>query len=159
MVDTLIVDGYNIIHAIPELENELNESLMSARRALSEALSRYQAGERSIKKIYVAYDSKDGTGDIEDMGLVKNIYAPKNSNADKEIVSMLKAAKNPKRIAVLSRDNFVINHARAMGVDILSLNKFLKKITTAKKENSRHRLSDEDKDEITRELKNIWNIK
>ena len=63
MVDTLIVDGYNIIHAIPELENELNESLMSARRALSEALSRYQAGERSIKKIYVAYDSKDGTGD------------------------------------------------------------------------------------------------
>src|SRR3989338_2501055 len=123
MVDTLIVDGYNIIHAIPELENELNESLMSARRALSEALSRYQAGERSIKKIYVAYDSKDGTGDIEDMGLVKNIYAPKNSNADKEIVSMLKAAKNPKRIAVLSRDNFVINNARAMGVDILSLNK------------------------------------
>ena len=159
MVDTLIVDGYNIIHAIPELENELNESLMSARRALSEALSRYQAGERSIKKIYVAYDSKDGTGDIEDMGLVKNIYAPKNSNADKEIVSMLKAAKNPKRIAVLSRDNFVINHARAMGVDILSLNKFLKKITTAKKGNSRQRLSDEDKDEITRELKNIWNIK
>jgi len=159
MIEVLIVDGYNIIHAIPELENELSKSLMSARHALSEALSRYQAGERSIKKIYIAYDSKDGTGDIEDMGLVKNIYAPKNSNADKEIVNMLKNAGNPKRIAVLSKDNFVTNHARAMGASVLSLNKFLKKITTAKKSFVRPRLSDEEKDEITGELKRVWGIK
>ncbi len=159
MVNTLIVDGYNIIYAIPELENELNKSLMSARRALSEALSRYQAGERSIKRIYVAYDSRDGIGDIEDMGLVKNVYAPKASNADSEIVKMLKVAGDLKKIAVLSKDNFVINHARAMGAEILSLNKFLKKITTAKKGASRQRLSEEEREGITRELKRIWNIK
>lgn len=159
MVDTLIVDGYNIIHAIPELENELDKSLMSARRALTGALLRYQAFERSIRRIYVAYDSKDGTGDIEDTGLVKNIYAPKASSADNEIVKMLKSAGNPRKIAVLSKDNFVVNHARAMGADILSVNEFLKKIRTAKKQAGRPHLSDEEKDDITRELKKIWNIK
>ncbi|MBU4377179.1 MAG: NYN domain-containing protein [Candidatus Omnitrophica bacterium] len=159
MVDTLIVDGYNIIHALPELESELEKSLMSSRRALTEALKRYQAGERSIKRIYVVYDSKEGTGDIEDLGLVKNLYAPKGSSADSEIVRILKSAKSLKKTAVFSKDNFVINHARSMGADILPVDKFLRKIRSAKNTAKCHVLSEEAKEEINRELRKVWRIK
>ncbi|MFH0839864.1 MAG: NYN domain-containing protein [Candidatus Omnitrophota bacterium] len=159
MIDTLIVDGYNIIHALPELESELAKSLMSSRRALTEALKRYQAGERSIKRIYVVYDSKEGTGDIEDLGLVKNLYAPKGSSADSEIVRILKGAKSLKKTAVFSKDNFVINHARSMGADVLPVDKFLRKTRSSKNTAKCRVLSEESKEEINRELRKIWNIK
>lgn len=158
MIETLIVDGYNIIHTIPELENELNKDLMSARRALTEVLRRYQARERSIKKIYVIYDGKGSGEDIEDLGLIKNIYTPRHSDADKEIVRLLKNASNPKRIAVLSRDNFVINHIRAMGAVVLSPDAFTKKLHKTKKINSASGLKETEKEDINRELRKIWGV-
>ena len=102
MVETLIVDGYNIIHAIPELEEALDKSLKDARQALANALRYYQSREQSIQRIYVVYDSKGNrTGETEDLGLIKNIYTP-GTSADREIVSLIKDAKKPSRIAVQS---------------------------------------------------------
>lgn len=160
MIETLIVDGYNIIHAIPELENELNRNLMSARNMLAAALGRYQLREKSIREIYVVYDGK-GTGgrEIEDKGLIKNVYTPKDSSADSEIVDILKNMKKLNKTAVLSRDNFVINHARVMGANILSVNSFCKKIAIVKKAPRATELSEDEKESITKELKRIWGVK
>jgi len=160
MIDTLIVDGYNIIHAIPEIENELNKDLISARKALEAALKRYQIGEKSICRIYVVYDGKGESGqDIEDMGLVKNIYTSKGVSADAEIVNMLKSAKGLNKTAVLSRDNFVINHTRAMGANVLSVNSFAKKIAGKRRSFGAAELSEDEKASINQELKKMWGIK
>lgn len=159
MVETLIVDGYNIIHAVPEIENELNKNLMSARNALEAALRVYMAAERSIRRIYVVYDGKGEYGpDVEDKGVVKNVYTAKNTSADIEIVNILKKIKNTGRVAVLSMDNFVVNHARAMGVDILLINVFCKKIAKTRGSAEVAGLSEGEKDSITKELKKIWGI-
>lgn len=159
MIDTLIVDGYNIIYALPELESELDKSLVSARLALANLLQRYQGGERSIKRIYVVYDSREGAGGMEDLGLVKNLYASKEGSADSEIVRILKRAGSGKRIAVLSRDNFVINHTRSMGADILPIGDFLRKVRKTKEKTAAGALSEEEKKEINRDLARAWNIK
>jgi predicted RNA-binding protein with PIN domain len=160
MIEILIVDGYNAIHSIPELENELDKSLMSARAALTCLLLDYQQKSRSIKEIYVVYDSKtDLTSHMENIGIVKNIYTARSSNADQEIVSIIKNSNKPAKIAVLSRDNFVINHARAMGANVMPLSDFSKKIAMAKTYKGKSPLSDSEKDEITRELKKFWGIK
>ena len=159
MTEILIVDGYNIIHSIPELERELGKSLKNARDALHQALLKYQTLERSIKRIYVVYDSKNSSeGEMEDLGLVKNIYTPSSRSADNEIVALLKNAKKPSRISVLSRDNFVTNHTRAMGANILSPDEFCKKISKREKLLREGGLSQEEKANITKELKKIWKI-
>ncbi len=160
MTETLIVDGYNIIHAIPEIENELNKDLVSARKALEAALRKYQVSEKSICRIYVVYDGKGEFGhDIEDMGLIKNIYTSRGVSADAEIVNMLKSANGLNKTAVLSRDNFVINHARAMGANVLSVNSFFKKITGKKRFLRSAELSEGEKADINQELKRMWGIK
>ena len=160
MIETLIVDGYNIIHAIPQLETELDGALKNARAALEKTLRSYQATERSIKRIYVIYDSKNRGGvETEDLGLVKNIYASSEGNADGEIVSMLKNASRPERIAVLSRDNFVINHARAIGANVLSVESFHGKITKHQRRSKMVSMSKEQKEKINKELKKVWGIK
>ena len=160
MIETLIVDGYNIIHAIPEIENELNRDLMSARNALAATLRKYQLHEKSIREIYVVYDGVGEAGqDIEDLGLIKNVYTSKDSSADSEIVNILKNMKKLSKTAVLSRDNFVINHARAMGADILSINSFSKKIAREDMAPRAAELSEDEKESINKELKKIWGIK
>ncbi len=159
MTETLIVDGYNIIYAIPEIENELNKDLISARNALEAALRVYRAAERSIRRIYVVYDGKGESGlDIEDKGIVKNVYTAKNTSADIEIVNILKKIKNTGKAAVLSMDNFVINHARAMGADVLPINVFYKKAAKKSGSAAASGLSESEKDSITKELKKIWRI-
>lgn len=160
MTEILIVDGYNIIHAIPEIENELNKDLICARKALEAALRRYQAGEKSIRRIYVVYDGKGEFGqNIEDMGLIKNVYTSKEVSADAEIVNMLKSAKGLNKTAVLSRDNFVINHARAMGANVLPVSNFARKIAEKKRSFDAAQLSEDEKASINQELKRIWRIK
>lgn len=160
MTETLIVDGYNIIHAIPEIENELNKNLMSARNALEAALRKYQLSEKSIQRIYIVYDGKGvGGQDIEDMGLIKNIYTSKDSSADDEIVNILKNMKKLNKTAVLSRDNFVINHAKSLGADVLSINSFCKKIKGPKKISRPAELSEDEKNTINKELKRMWGIR
>lgn len=159
MTETLLVDGYNAIHTIPELEILLNKSLDDARRALKKMLHQYQNTEKSIKRIYVIYDSKGSKENrIEDLGFVKNIYVSSVSNADQKIVSILKNAKKPEKIAVLSRDNFVINHAKAMGANILSIEAFCKKIIKRERQAERPKISEEQKEEINEELKKMWGI-
>lgn len=158
MTEILIVDGYNIIHSIPEIEDNLDRDLMSARKALEAALRQYQLRERSIRSICVVYDGKGASGrDVEDAGLIKNIYTSRGTSADEEIVNMLKNSGRPDRTAVLSRDNFVVNHARAMGVDVLSVESFRKKIS-----GKRHlrvvELSEEEKTSINKDLRRMWGI-
>ncbi len=159
MITTLIVDGYNIIHAIPELERACDRSLEHARLALEELLRVYQRSARSIERIYVIYDSKGPLGyQMEDHGLVKKIFVHAKQNADGEIVALLKNATSPARIAVLSEDNFVINHTRTMGARLLPLEEFIRKVS---RPHTPKRSSSLDRDtihEINRELRKHYGI-
>lgn len=159
MTETLIVDGYNVIYADNRLQKELDKSLMEARRALEKSLRDFQAKQKSIKTIFVVYDSRiNNQSEIEDLGLVKNIFVSSAGSADEKIVSILKNLKRPERAAVLSKDNFVMNHARAMGVPILSVGTFFKKITKLSKKEEEVDLTHDAKEKINRELKGIWRL-
>lgn len=57
-METLIVDGYNIIYKVPELEKLLDKSLETARAGLEGMLERYRAKQRSVGRIYIVYDGK-----------------------------------------------------------------------------------------------------
>jgi len=56
---TLILDGYNVIHAVPELARHLDRSLQSAREALVRLCQAYRARRGDIGRLYVVFDGRD----------------------------------------------------------------------------------------------------
>ena len=53
---TLIVDGYNVVHAVPELERQLDRSLEAARDALVSLCRDYRARRGDVARVTVVFD-------------------------------------------------------------------------------------------------------
>lgn len=81
--DFLLVDGYNIIHAWPELSSLAKDNLDSARIALLDILANYQ-GFRGMTLIAVfdAYRVKGGKGSISKYHNVYEVYTKEAETAD-----------------------------------------------------------------------------
>lgn len=79
----LVVDGYNIINAWPELQVLIQNSLEDARIKLVDILRDYQ-GYKGINIIIVfdAYMSDSGMATFEQYGKVQVVYTKKNETAD-----------------------------------------------------------------------------
>ena len=61
---TIIVDGYNVIHAVPALARRLDQSLEAAREALLEACRAYRARRGDIARLYVVFDGDEAVGGL-----------------------------------------------------------------------------------------------
>ena len=138
----------------------MGRSLKDARESLESALRLYQTTQRSIKSIYVVYDSKVNISrEVDNAGIIKKIFASGVAgNADGEIINLLKGLDHPGRASVLSKDNFVTNHARVMGARITPFENFRKNLTVKTAERKNEKCSDEAKQSINRELKKVWAI-
>ncbi|WP_027717379.1 NYN domain-containing protein [Desulfovirgula thermocuniculi] len=88
MEEYLIVDGYNIIHAWPELERIYRTSMEHARARLVDILVNYAA--LSGEHVVVVFDAHrlKGRGHAEDAGGVEVIYTPGGVTAD-EVIEQL----------------------------------------------------------------------
>lgn len=113
----MIIDGYNVIHFIPEIEKLLDESLEAARIGLINLLSELKASRKDIGHIYVVFDGKS---DIFDAGSsvapgITAVYTRHGKDADRRIIDIVKQAPEPDSISVVSNDNFLYNNVRAHG--------------------------------------------
>jgi len=157
---TFIVDGYNVIHKIPSLQQQLDKSLEAARKALVELVKR---SKPSNTKCIIVFEGKD---EYKDMVLPQNncginiVFTKTNQEADRYIVDMLKVASKPKDFTIVSEDNYVCNHARGFGADFMSASAFLKD-TPHDRCNKKDHTGEEkpgftDMQKITEELKKLW---
>ena len=124
---TLILDGYNVAHAVPEVARHLDGSLQVARDTLVRLCQAYQARRGDIGKIYVVFDGRDAEifGSREQtQGGVTVLFSQKPEEADQRILRVIEAAKGPGRCVVVSNDNEVSNNARAFGASVLSVQQF-----------------------------------
>lgn len=96
MEDVLIVDGYNIIGAWPELIELKRLSLEEARRSLISKMSEYQAF--SGTKVIIVFDAHQiaGRGRRESSNRVKVLYSGEDETAD-EMIERLVGELNSKR--------------------------------------------------------------
>jgi predicted RNA-binding protein with PIN domain len=131
---TLILDGYNVIHAVPELARHLDRSLQSAREALVRLCEAYRARRGDIGRLYVVFDGRDaqafGSSEQQDGG-VTVCFAQKPQEADERILSVIEAQSARSRCVVVSNDNEVVNNARAFGAGVMSVQEFYKKVRPA----------------------------
>ena len=131
---TLILDGYNVIYAVPELARQMDRSLEAAREALVRRCEAYRARRGNIGQIYVVFDGRDDecSGASEQQhGRVTVCFTQPPEEADQRILRLIEAER-PGRCVVVSNDNEVFNNARAYGARVISVQEFAQQIRPAR---------------------------
>ena len=101
----LIVDGYNIIHAWPELEELTSVSLESARIKLMDILCNYQgvSGETVIL-VFDGYLVKGSTGSVLEYNSIFVVYTKEAETADHYIERTVCSIPKEYRVKVATND-------------------------------------------------------
>jgi len=118
----LIVDGYNAIHKIPEMDDLLDESLEDARNAITDLAREYQHRHGGIAEVHVVFDGRD-----EYIGLSSNkpnqVFSG-TGEGDRSIIRLAQDKSKKFHVIVVSDDNRVGNSSRAAGATVISVKKF-----------------------------------
>ena len=117
----LIVDGFNIAHAWPHIESLFAAGIEGVIEQLTKDL-REVHDDRQIR-VSIVLDGK-GNG-IEVVRPFKDtsfslLYSPESHTADAVIEQLASSSKNPDRIIVASRDQFVLDSVEASGARAIS---------------------------------------
>jgi predicted RNA-binding protein with PIN domain len=117
----LLVDGYNVIHKLPELRAGLAAGLEYARDKLAVLIARWNALHPEYE-CTVVFDGRDRSAARRTLktGGIKCVFSESTHDADQEIVRIVKSHSRPADIVVVSDDNFVHNNCRAHGAVIRS---------------------------------------
>lgn len=86
----LLIDGYNLIPAIPELGRLLRQDLEAGREGLLDRLRAYRRTVRGPFSITVAFDGKGGAGGGAPNGVGIRVLFSRNETADDLILRLLR---------------------------------------------------------------------
>lgn len=94
----LLLDGYNVLNAVPELKKQMITSLEDGREFLNELLKEYSAltGEHVVV-VYDAYRGKSKTTTVHKYKQLKIVYTKENETADSYIEMLAEDLSQNKR--------------------------------------------------------------
>lgn len=160
----MIIDGYNAIGKTRALEAKKDISLEAARMSFIALLRDFMARKDMFDRIFVVFDSKEETLGVRrhSYGNVDVLFGTKEKDADAVIVDILRDASPADRISVSSDDNFVRNHTRVFGGDVVPVDE-LKRIIMLKKQALGGRIKEKDLKadkvrDINKELEKHWGL-
>lgn len=162
----MILDGYNVIHKIPELSGDSRRSLRERREALIRFMQKWQQANSFKGKICIVFDGRDGVfGGEGNSGYgMECLFTATKEEADDRIITILKQAKDVSGIIVVSDDNYVRNNCKAYSVDVKPVSYLLRASQSAKPGSGRRhregekRIDQATKNAINHELKKQWGI-
>jgi predicted RNA-binding protein with PIN domain len=127
----LIVDGYNAIHKIPEIDALSDDSLEAARDAITAMAKEYQRRIGGISEVFVVFDGKD-----EYRGFSSDkpgqIFSG-TGQGDKKIIKLAQDKSEKFHVIVASDDNYVGNSSRAAGATVITISEFYSKASKVKR--------------------------
>lgn len=140
MGEYLIIDGYNVINAWPDLIRLKEISFEHARLKLIDILSDY-AGFRAIEIIIVfdAHQVKGGLGNKEEQVRLEIIYTPENNTADmviERLVGELINKDEENKIYVATSDKVEQNIILGKGAYRISSRELLLEVQEAKRQST-----------------------
>ncbi len=118
----LIVDGYNAIHKIPELDDLLESSLEEARRAVTELAREYQRRTGGVSEVFVVFDGRDEYSG-QSFGRPGQVFS-KTGEGDRKIIRLAQDKSTRFHVIVASDDNYVGNSSRAAGATVITISEF-----------------------------------
>lgn len=125
----IIVDGYNLMHARPDLRPRGAGGLEAARRHLVERLRAYVV--RRAVRVTVVFDGAGHLADTERTvpGKLQVVYSAAGQSADDVIVEALRMSSNPREYIVVTSDMADIGRAaREMGARVVPSREFLERL-------------------------------
>lgn len=135
-MDRLVVDGYNVVHAWPELKGLLRVSLEAARDRLIERLAVYaQVRGADVTVVFDAHRTSSAANSQEDVDGVHVVFTRKGHSADHAIERLaysLSGAGDP--ITVATSDRFQRDLVRGMGGAVISALELERQVIDAEKE-------------------------
>lgn len=123
----IVIDGYNLIHAMPELARLVDSDLERARDGLVSKLAVFRSG-RGVR-ITVVFDGRDtGAPQTRPPGGIEVVFSRAPQNADAKIKNMLALEKSPKSWTVVTSDNSIVRFARDFGAKTIPSSEFAAKL-------------------------------
>ena len=128
----LLVDGYNVIYAWPELKELAEENLEAARVKLLDSLSKYQSvRECRIIAVFDAYRVPGHREEIFDYDKIHVVFTREAQTADYFIEKFTHTNREKYNIAVATSDSLQQMIIRGAGCKVLSAQKLREEITAA----------------------------
>ena len=132
-----LIDGYNVIHKIPEIKSLMKTNMQSARERFVLLLTNYFSNKRT--EVMVVFD---GLSDIPDFNIhsnpkVKVLFSKRNQKADILIKSITDERSNKSLITIVSSDHEVYQYGKVSRCNVMKSEEFIKK-TRAKSFNYEH---------------------
>lgn len=126
-----IVDGYNLMHCVPDLGRMASQDLEGARETLVARLAAFRGRKRI--RVAVVFDGSDAAGFSRSQNRrVEVIFSAPPQNADERIVKMVRALKHPKGWTVVSSDRWVKEQVEALGARTVESGPFAQLLPGAK---------------------------
>ena len=116
----LLIDGYNVIHKLPELKPGLAAGLEYARQKLALMISAWSRSHPSTECVII-FDGSIRFAGARDQRLagIRCIFSQAAHGADDEIIRFVRDARSKNHeITVISDDNKVGNNCRAHGATV-----------------------------------------
>ena len=139
MKEYLIVDGYNIIGAWPELQALKEENLEYARARLIEILSAHAAlSKRIVILVFDAYQVKKNSGSREMIQGIEVIYTKENVTADMAIERLTAQIPKHQKVFVATSDRLQQETIWGKGAFRISAMELKREVEQAEKEHKPH---------------------
>jgi predicted RNA-binding protein with PIN domain len=139
MSERVVVDGYNVVHAWPELKALMGHSLEAARERLIERMAVYaQVTGAEVTIVFDAHRTKAMAASEEWHSGVRVVYTRKGMSADHVIERIAYAvAGDGERLTVATSDRFQRDLVRGMGGAVISSPELERRVVEAEKDLSR----------------------
>ena len=139
-MERVIVDGYNVIHAWPQLKRLLSDaSLEAARDRLIDRLSVFaMVHGADVTVVFDAHHSAVRTNSEEVVGGVRVVFTRKGHSADHVIERIAyDASQSGDMITVATSDRFQRDLVRGMGGAVISAEELERRVVDAEQEMGR----------------------
>jgi predicted RNA-binding protein with PIN domain len=124
-MERIIIDGYNVIHRVPELRQSLERGLEEARAEL--ILKVKSLLTRKQVEVVLVFDG-DHVGETAEPATgnsrLRVVFSRVPLKADALIISFLEEEKQPGRVTLVSDDHEITAFARSVGAKHLSSQAF-----------------------------------
>ena len=131
-MEKILIDGYNLLHKDPALQDLARHSLEQAREALLDRLAAYRSGDVRIVVVFDGQAGRAGAGSRRRPGVETRFSRPPRS-ADQTILEIITTEPRRSSLLVVTSDVKDIGRAaRAEGARWISSEAFLRRLPSVR---------------------------
>jgi predicted RNA-binding protein with PIN domain len=119
---TFVLDGYNVIHALPEFSLKLKENLAAARESLARYIFLWKRRYPDAD-VCIVFDGQNRDEFDYPRSTISGIdcrFTESREGADEKIISMVRDSEDPNSMIIISNDRSIRTSCRAQGARVES---------------------------------------